>query len=241
MGKLVDIVIPLGCGSTHDNWELRMALRSIERFAGNCGSVYIVCDTPPSWVQKVKILYCPDTHKHNKDANIIDKLSAAARLPELSEKFIFWSDDQIALRRFDAGHLPPVYNRRGYQDFSGKRIWHRRMRNTLDYLQRQKITVYWNWDAHTPQPMNKKKLLELFAQIDYHTVPGYCVNTLYFGLQRTPAQIVQENLKATVEKAAKLAVLPLDKLFLGYNDAAWQGNLPDLLEKFLPDRSRYEK
>ena len=56
-----DIVIPLGSGSKHNNFELRMALRGIARFVRDPGQVYIVSDQLPEWVQNV-MQVAPTTH-----------------------------------------------------------------------------------------------------------------------------------------------------------------------------------
>ncbi len=235
-----DIVIPLSDGSLYDNMELRMALRSIDQYAENHNAVYIISTDPPAWLRNVNILSVPDSHRRNKDANIIEKIAAAPALTELSEQLIFWSDDQLALRSFDTGHLPLVYNRRGPGDFRTDKIWHRRMLNTFDFLQRCNHHLNWNWDSHVPQRMNKYNFCNLVNAVDCTIPPGYCINTLYFGWLDTRPYIEQNMLKTTIEQPLKLAGLP-DSLFLGYNDRALQGNLPALLKQKFNCKCRYEK
>ena len=237
----IDIVIPLSCESFSGNLELRLALRSIDRFAAGAGKVWIIGDTIPDWLQNVRILTVPDRHCHNKDANIIDKLLAAVSEKDLSRRFVFWSDDQIALYRFILNDLIPVYNRRNRQDFQSDRIWHRRMRNTFDWLQKQNITLNWNWDSHVPQIMQKNLFKKLMQYLNYQTEPGYCINTLYFGLLRTQPGLEQSRIKTTCESTQYYKKLPAERLFLGYNDDACRGNILQLLQEYLPDRSVYEK
>ena len=236
-----DIVIPLGRGSRYGNFELRMALRSIARYAMNLGNVYIVSDALPAWLNNVKTLNVPDRHLHNKDANIIDKLLAAAQLPELSGKFLFWSDDQLALQRFDAAALPVSCNPRQYNDFSSDRIWHRRMRNTFEYLHKLGIKLQCNFDSHIPMPIQKELFIRAMQQTDYTVEPGFCINTLYCGLTGQKSFIEQKHLKYTAETTEKLGKLPEDKLFIGYNDNAMQGDLPILLQERFQQKCKYEK
>ena len=236
-----DIVIPLGSGSKHNNFELRMALRGIDRFVRDPGQVYIVSDQLPEWVQNVIHLPADDPHKHNKDANIIDKLLLATACPELSEEFIFWSDDQILLKPCCLHKLPAIYNPRRRRDFNAPRIWHRRMRNTFDYLQKRNKFLECNYESHTPQRFNKKLFSALFRSADYAREPGYCINTLYFGFYGTGGKLEQSMVKSTCEQPLKLNQLPADKLFLGYNDAALQGGLKPLLEAYFPTPCSYEK
>ena len=238
--SLIDIVIPLGNGSKYGNFELRMALRSIARYAVNVKNIYIVTTALPDWVRKVKVLHVGDKHQHNKDANIIDKLLAAALLPELTEKFLFWSDDQLALHRFDALHLPVSSNRRRYGDFNRQSVWHRRMRNTFEYLQKHNRILNCNFDTHLPMPINKTEFIQIMTHCDYAAEPGFCVNTLYCGMTGMLGGIEQQLIKHTAESTEKLFHLPENKLFLGYNDAALQSDLPQLLQKHLPDQCQYE-
>jgi hypothetical protein len=237
----VDIVIPLGNGSCCDNFELRMALRSIASCARHCGKIYVITDTVPQWLCNTNVIIQSDRHTRNKDANIIEKLLTAVNLSDLSEKFIFWSDDQLALESFSCRGLLPIYNRRQRSDFSGTKIWHRRMCNTFDYLAQQKCFLHWNWESHTPQIMDKNLFRKLVTPVDYIQSPGLGVNTLYFGLAATPPLLEQSQVKATFESPAALMQLPADKLFIGYNDAALRGNLASLLLKFFPEKCRYEK
>lgn len=237
----IDIVIPLGSESFSSNLELRLALRSIDRFAAGAGQIWIVGDTVPDWLQNVRIVTEPDRHFHNKDANIIDKLLTAANQKDLSERFIFWSDDQAALHRFIIQDMQPVFNRRSRKYFTRERMWHRRMRRTFDFLAQQGKNLHWNWDSHVPQIMQKSLFKKIMAGIDYQTPEGYCVNTLYFGLTDTPPRLEQSRIKTTCETAQHYPYLPRERLFIGYNDAACRGNILQLLQEYLPAMSVYER
>lgn len=239
--KKIDIVIPLGKGSTRNNLELRFALRSIAEYAEDRNNVYIISDDPPDWLNNIRIIPCADRFPHNKDANIISKLLAACKIQTLSEEFVFWSDDQLALQKFFLRQLPAVYNRRCEKDFTTDKIWHKRMRHTFEYLKKQNIFLQYNHDSHLPQRMNKQTFKKIMENINYVSAPGYCVNTLYFGLAKIPAYIAQESLKVTIEQAVILKKLPENKMFIGYNDKALEGNLPDLLKQRFPLPCQYEK
>lgn len=241
MNKKIDIVIPLNNESPMNDLELRMALRSIETYGVNTGEVYIVTDDLPAWLCNVHHLAVGDKHRRNKDANLIDKLLAACQVEELSQRFIFWSDDQLALRKFDAAILMPVYNPRGPAAFRRHCRWYDRMLNTFNYLHSRGRKLDWNWDSHLPQLLDKKRFYELISPIDYGRLPGYCVNTLYFGLINVLPLIEQNLIKASWETSEKMGKLPEDKLFLGYNDEAMKSDLPQLLQERFPDRSRYER
>src|ERR1035438_10130107 len=94
----VDVVYKLGSGSDNNNDELRYSLRSLSKFR-DLGKVYIV-GYKPDFIQNVIHIPMEDIFKSNKDANLIEKLSAAAKCPDISDCFLNMSDDQIFLAEF---------------------------------------------------------------------------------------------------------------------------------------------
>ena len=82
---------------------------------------------------------------------------------------------------------------------------------------------------------------EVMRKTDYAAEPGFCINTLYCGLTGLRGGIPQHAIKYTAETAENLLALPANKLFLGYNDAAMNGDLPQLLSKHFNKKCKYEK
>ena len=52
--SLIDIVIPLGNGSKYGNFELRLALRSIARYAVNVKNIYFMCTSLCKWTMSFR-------------------------------------------------------------------------------------------------------------------------------------------------------------------------------------------
>lgn len=240
MAQKYDIVIPLSQESLWGDLELRMALRSIARYVPQTGEVWIVTEELPGWCRRVRHLRHGDRYRANKDANLFAKVLRACREKELSEKFLFWSDDQVVLHHLPPEGIPPVYNRRGPEAFRGKGRWHERMRHTFDFLAGRGTRLDWNWDSHVPQRFDKKLFAELIAPLDYVSPPGFCINTLYFGLLRFPPLVPQEPVKMTCESDRPVTALDTRKLFLGYNDNALRNGLAELLKQKFPAPCRYE-
>ena len=238
--KTADIVIPLSRGSVCGNFELRMALRSIARYVANAGTVWLIAEEMPAWCRNLRFIRQGDPYRANKDANLFAKILRVCREPELTREFLFWSDDQVVLRPLPPDGIPPVYNRRGPAAFRGSGCWHARMRNTFAFLAARGIKLDWNWDSHVPQRFDKKLFAELIAPTGYAAPPGFCINTLYFGLRRFPAVLPQELVKVTCESDRPVTALNSRKLFLGYNDNALRSGLAQVLEKMFPAPCRYE-
>ena len=233
-----DIVIPLGNGSPFENWELRFALRSVEKCVQDLNTVWILSDCAPAWLKNVRILPLPDRHKHNKDANLFDKLIFAAKTPEVSDTFVFLSDDQAFLQPFDAEKAQPVFNPRGPEAFAGSsHKWHRRMTATFSLLEQRGICLPYNFDAHVPV-VYRKEDFKVLEEINYTTPPGYCINTLLCGLLQRRGVLPQGMVKAHAE-GSTAEVDFTGKLYAGYNNGGFPLIRKKLAELF-PAKSRFE-
>lgn len=234
-----DIVIPLSGESPFENEELRFALRSVEKFVQDLGTVWILSDCAPDWLQNVRILPVPDRNKHNKDANLFDKLIFAAKMPEVSDTFVFLSDDQAFLATFRAEKAQTVYNSRGRRFFASSDFkWHRRMAATFELLATRGIDLPHNFDAHVPV-VYRKRDFQVLDGIDYAALPGYCINTLLCGLLGRRGEIPQAMVKAHAEGKTK-SVDFTGKLFAGYNNGGFPLMRQKLAELF-PAKSSFEK
>jgi hypothetical protein len=237
----MDIVIPLASASG-DNFELRYALRSIEKYLTGHNRIFIVSDVLPYWAQNVLLIKAQDPHKHNKDANIIDKVrKACTQIMDLSDTFLFWSDDQVLLKPCKCSDITPVYSTLT-PAFEPETTWRKRLKNTVDTLAK-KNKAGTHWDAHVPQPFNKKLFIEITESVDYAQVPGYAINTLYFNMSDTKPVVQKDTVKCTVEDKMdlfKFHELVREMRWLGYNDMGWTHCVKTYLERVLT-KSNFEK
>jgi hypothetical protein len=81
--------------------ELRLALRSIDKYAKNAGNIWLYTEADLKDFQNINVVKMGDPVKNNKDANLINKIKAAADNPDISEHFMFWSDDQVLMDTLD--------------------------------------------------------------------------------------------------------------------------------------------
>lgn len=238
----VDIVFTLaGENSRTDNEELRIALRSIEKHAKDLGNVYIVTDNAPKWLDNVNIIHAHDIYTDNKDANLITKLLKACVCDKISDRFMYWSDDQVLTSDISLKHTIPVYNDRGIDHFSSSSSrWGTRMRHTLELVRDMGGDASCNWDSHVPQPIDKIMFSHIMGSLDFSTQPGLCVNTAYFGIKGEAKQCCQSSVKLTYENT-DTARYDFNKVFVGYNDEGYFAGLREALLAKFPDKSKYEK
>ena len=245
MSNIVDVVIPLSVESRVDNLQLRIALRSIHKYAKNLGNIFIYTKADLPWIQNVNIIPFEDSVKNNKDANLFNKVLAAANNPDVRENFMFWSDDQVLTKELDLSVAPVVFNNRRYEWFAKEdpnNKWQNRMKHTLEYIKEKRgVDLPYNYDAHTPMPYKKSKVKEIFPQLDYNTLPGLCINTAYYGMQDV-APVSQIYVKHTFEGGQQPIGIPAQMLtYIGYDDACWMTGLAMFLLGYFYQPCPYEK
>lgn len=236
-----DIILPLSKWSKFQNDELRIALRSIAKNLKGVGEIYVVSDCAPSWLQNVTVIPIDDTDTYNKDANLFRKiLGAIEYAPGMSDRFLFWSDDQVLMHPRSVDDCLPVYLKRVRSAFSTT-VWGNRVINTMAAVDLVTGgTMEYPWESHVPQPYNKLELVELTKSLDYTSLPGICLNTYYYGVRREAFLHSMDDLKTSIMSASSDLNAIQSKPWLGYNDDGFRSGLRDRLFEVFPDRSKYE-
>ena len=239
----MDILLPLAATSNNNFLELKLALRSIAT-CSDVDNIYVITTADIPWIQNVKLVRIDDPYTNNKDKNLIRKVQLTLQMyPEITD-FVIWMDDFIAARPMSLRCIPDVYNNRSLASFSNDNLskWQRRLKFTLSVFQLSGKDVSCNWDSHVPMRFNSAKVLSGLEDIDcYSGGANYTLYTLLANLCDKDRQkaVSQDLVKCTCESSE--FNLNWDKLFIGYNDKAFNNGLSDrLLEKF-PNKSRYEK
>ena len=236
----VDVIIPLGPGSLdHENNEIRILLRSLEKHCTGLGRIIVVTDCAPDWLNPdtVCILNMGDRHKDNKDANLIEKTLAAIEQYAV-RSFVWAADDNVVMKPLDLRVAPKIYNNRTRASFPEKRRWHERMRHTFDTFPRLKC----NFDSHTPQPFrDAQKLARSMRGVAYQEDPGMCIMTTFFAsMDDLAGGVDQQDYKLTVEDVADINLDITSMLYLGYGDSGF-ASIREKLFKIFSEKSRFEK
>lgn len=185
----MDIVYTLGKNCAWENYEeFRYSLRSLKFIEHN--KVWVV-GVLPEWTINVNHIPFPDIYATSKDANLINKLLRVCYENELSEQFIFNSDDQYFIEPYQIRYLHNGELKIGVDTKHGKTIF-----NTRDILKSQGKPIF-NFDTHTPVLIDKKKYPEIMLQSAWaQGNNGILVNSYYFNTLLQYKQIdVVENKK----------------------------------------------
>jgi len=243
----IDVVYPLGTGSKWGDNELRYSLRSLEKNFPDLGRVFIVGHKPP-WLKtgdRLIHIPMPDKHKHNKDANLIDKVLAACEAG-VSERFVFCSDDQLFLQPIRFAEMAKPLHGGNLQTkpekFWGDGSWKKRLKATRDVLQERGFSVF-HYDTHCPTPYHREAFVKVAKSFDYAPPPGYTINTLYVnaaGMEGEPVNGRKLTLEKANNDAADIRNRMKRRMFLGYSNAGLTVALKQVLKEMFSEKSRFE-
>ena len=239
----VDVIIPLGPGSSHDNDELRILLRSIDRHCSDVGRVIIATDCLPAWVDmdKVTVVEAHDTEPRNKDCNI--EMKVLKSITECNvERFVFCADDNVFLQDVELKHIPLLHNRRRSDFTNGDTKWRRRVLHTFDYFLEKGVPLEYEYESHAPQYFDDARgLVKAMEGIDIKTQPGLTIMTAFRACRGEIYGSVHKNgYKETYEMPCTPKDFHGVKMFAGFNDIGFAG-IRDRLFEIYPEKGRYER
>ena len=239
----VDVIIPLGNGSTHGNEELRLMLRSLDAHCSDVGRVFLATQYCPDWIDRdaVTVVDLPDDEKHNKDVNLIYKTLKVIELYNV-ERFVFSADDNFFMQDVELKHIPLLYNRPKSAFDNADTKWRKRVRYTFEYFLKRGVPLEHEFESHAPQYFDDAQgLLKAMEGIDYRTQPGLTITTCF---RAATGEIYggrpMSEYKQTFEAPIPESQVKFDRMFVGCNDVGFDIIRRKLFELF-PTLSRFEK
>lgn len=226
----MDIVI-LYRKDEHGGIELKMTLRSIQKYLTGYENIWIVGDKPPC--QNVKYLPCQDV-RERKEFSIANKLLTACKCDEISDPFLRWDDDIFLLKPLDVSEI------KNWSD------------GTLEGVKKIASGGYWlavhhtieagcekNFDTHTPLIIEKKRFAETVMMADWQPGREFCVKSLYCnGLDGEEMKDLKINMPAYEPHLKKKIE---GRLFFSTGPLGLQPEMMNLFEELYPEKSVYEK
>lgn len=194
MNEKHDVVIPLGVKSwCNCNFEIKVAVASIKKYFKCLNRIIIVSQITPMKELGDDIIWVKqdDIYSHDKDANIIEKVRAAIeQVPDLTEDFIMWSDDQFITKDTEWSDTKPRYmkilNEQTYPWFISKaksRVWYKRLLVCFNRFPNKGIGCRF-FNPHIPSPLNKTKFIKMCEKFPYKTETGITIYDLYYNFVR---------------------------------------------------------
>lgn len=191
----MDVLYILGRESKHDDMELRLSLRCLEKNAKGIDRVFVVGNCP-DWVQNV--IHIPAEDTYQKAQNHAHKvLKAIAN--GISENFLLMNDDFFMLKPFDVGKYP--YYVRGEMELfekepDGSKLsqYHRCLNRTYERLKGMGIEKPLFYNVHCPIIYNVEKFAgfsKLFQETKFDYI-GFSWRCLYGNMHGKDPILVQD-------------------------------------------------
>lgn len=250
---MVDILYIVGKGFSdwHDN-ELRYSLRSIAENGRNVGRVF-VCGYCPFWLNPDTVTLVPlrdeDTRKH---INILRAIEHAIDTQDISERFLYSSDDHYYVQPTDFETYPAYWRGRDiYNENVPQRDWYKfTCKSTHDVLAAFGLPVrMYAWHGNTwfntrLWQQQRMTFLRRMAQTMPEGCEPTCLMLNYWATvepESMPQQVVRPDGKVTsahtIDDIDRLAA---EKEVLSSTDAVG-ATLRTWLQRRFPKKCKYEK
>lgn len=221
-GPPIDILIPLGAGSRHDDLELRYALRSIHAHATGVRCVWIVGRIPP-WLHETDSLRLVPREEIDapKASRISTKIEWACGNLDLTERFAFWNDDYLLVQDLDVRTIPAWYHGdlfRG-QDSEG---WQRLLNHTGEAMQAAGRPAK-HYDIHVPMLIERQKYLALadwWARSRTDPDGGFTMKSVYGNHYCDAAAVPYEDAKLADKWPTRIDSLAVERPVISYGNPA---------------------
>lgn len=239
---MIDLVYIVGDGSKCDDLELRYSVRSMVKHLKGFRAVYIVGHLP-CFLKGVIHVPCPDHFGFNKARNIYEKILAACRREDLSEKFICASDDHFLLKDFDAGTFPYFYHGTLWDTISklstasSYKVY---VENTYKALAGANLPTV-NYNLHCPIIYDKGLFSYCMARYDWTGKKGFLSKSLYANTMKMAGQLLRD-LKIHTPKTKTAIYRKLkDATIFSTDEFSINADMKEVLQELYPNPSPWEK
>lgn len=236
---MIDLVLPLGKGSKHDNFELRYSLRSLERYGRNVGRLFVIGERP-SWLQNV--VHIPYIDRHCHERNIYEKLLIACNTAEISIDFLFWMDDIFLTESIDCENYPVTHDRTLAEAIAPRHRYDGyklSLENSLNALTKNNLPTL-HYDLHRPFTYNKESFIGALGLVDWKRPNGHVIQSIYgnaCGLPSTQMDDLKFNLPLPFDKIHE-AVQGRHVFSVG--DRAMTDVMKQFISEMYTQKSKYE-
>lgn len=233
-GELIDVVIPLGKGSSSANNELRFCLRSIEQFLNGYRNIWII-GQKPKFLRNINHI----THEeyHPKSNNIHDKIKRACQHGEISDNFILFNDDYFLIEKVDAPTYANYFSNDALKEVY-KRPKPDPYRKMVEDTEKELGKVWRYADIHCPIVINK----ELFLQQTYNRnhEHGLCVKSTYLHYAGFNGQLRHDPILRKPHTRQQIEDMLLTTDLISIHDEAINNDFIEWIESKFPYHSKYE-
>lgn len=244
----MDILYILGTGSLWQNNEIRYSLRSLERFGGNVGRIFIVGTKPDFINDEVTFIPCDDQHD-TPHKNILRKVITAMESGLLPDHFLISSDDHFYIKPTNFDTLPVYYKREqiidGIPFLQDRNPYFLSLIETRKFMIQHGLSLYQtnphcntHWDV--PTYLANKALFDEAFTLKYGAEMNCLMGNLLIAQGYEKAKFKDSKLGGAVKAAQWTQTVDGTNCVSGVPRMATT-YLANWLIRNLPTKSRYEK
>jgi glycosyltransferase involved in cell wall biosynthesis len=233
-GELIDVVIPLGKGSSSANNELRFCLRSIEQYLEGYRNIWII-GQKPKFLKNIN--HIPHEEYHPKSNNIHDKIKRACNTGEISDNFILFNDDYFLVEKVDAPTYPNYYSNEALKEALNRPKPDPYRALVEDTMQQVKPSMRYA-DIHCPIVIKKKAFLSL--PYKRNTEHGLLVKSTYLHWSGLPMIERKDPILRRPKTKQQIEDFTLSTDLISIHDEAINNDFIEWIEGKFPYHSKYE-
>lgn len=198
----MDILYILGGGSTRNNLELRMSLRSIAKYGTNIGKV-IIAGSIPQWLTD-DIIKVPLKDRYSyKHQNILHCIETVIDLGVVNGDFLYSSDDHFYVKPVDFDNYPFYYKcelRRAVNKTDPFYQYHKSLYDTRMLCEKYGLPTE-NYSQHCNTHMNTqvfnrcRAIIHESYQLPYGVEPTSILMNMWQTFPNPPRTILREDVK----------------------------------------------
>jgi len=237
----MDVLIPLGRGSSWQNNELRYCLRSIEKFATGFERIFVV-GADPGWLSKQVEFRASDDIPANKQARIAHKIFWTFQFTDISNTAVLFNDDFVLRQPVDLSRLLPY--QRGPLLAAVQRqedpVYRACLEETMCALQAAEKPAM-HYDIHVPILMERRAFVELKSwwQQSICSVNGFVVKSTYANNTLLFPGPIMRDLKLR-RHYDNIDEVTRGRFMFSYSDAGLTPVLKRWLTETFPVKSKWE-
>ena len=218
-----------------DNEELRYSIRSVLHSFPDA-KVWVV-GGKPNWYSGNHI---PIEQNHNKYTNALNNLQAVCNSDEISNNFILMNDDFFIIKKIDkiehfhGGLLLDKIDR--YVKITGSSLYIKKLILTNSRLIENGIKLPYDYELHTPMPMEKDKLYIILKKY-----PSCLWRSMYGNIfEVSGSQMEDVKVYTNRRHLARSNEITEHSIFLSTEDQAFEGIKTKILNNLFLEPSNYE-
>lgn len=244
----MDILYVIGRGSKWGDNELRYSLRSIEKNCKNVGRIFIAgyC---PSFIDQKKVTFVPVPDIYAcKHMNILNCIEQAVKNTDISDEFLYSSDDHFYVGKADFDNYPHYQKPVELPDKDNlMNSYQMTLYATRKMLEDAGLPVYffaWHGNTHFKKSLFMEPEFAALRKASYDTKrgiePTVLMNNYWYA--KEPFEItVREDIKFPTD----LVPDTLNKIIKQRECISCASATPELLKRWLaqefPNKSKWEK